>query len=108
MINRSIPFEATYGAGRDPFTAALLSIIPGLGQLYIGERRKGILFLDVTAINTVLLGLMLYSPQILKGLQQFGIELHFRINSALIAVLTHAHIGTPASWLIMALMLGFG
>ncbi len=36
---------------RDPNLAALLSICPGLGQLYNGQNRKGLLFLVVTAIN---------------------------------------------------------
>ncbi len=36
---------------RDPNMAVILSVIPGLGQLYNGETRKGLLFLGVTAIN---------------------------------------------------------
>lgn len=43
---------------RDPGTAALLSIIPGLGQIYNGQTRKGILFLDVAIVNVVLLFIM--------------------------------------------------
>lgn len=104
MINATISPEQRYGAGRDPWTAALLSIIPGLGQLYIGDRRKGILFLDVTGINVVLLGLMLCSKQIIEGLQKFGSELHFALNVDFMGALAHAHLGTPASFLLLALM----
>ena len=38
-------------APRDPNTAAFFSLLPGLGQLYNGETRKGMLFLGVVCIN---------------------------------------------------------
>jgi arabinogalactan oligomer/maltooligosaccharide transport system permease protein len=44
---------------RDPNMAALLSIIPGLGQLYNGEKRKGIFFLAATFINLIVFILFL-------------------------------------------------
>lgn len=43
--------SSNYWLPRHPGMAAMLSIIPGLCQLYNGEKRKGMLFLDVAAIN---------------------------------------------------------
>ena len=44
--------NASYSqTSRDPNLAAGLSIVPGLGQLYNGQIRKGALFLAVSTIN---------------------------------------------------------
>ena len=40
--------------GKSPKVAALLSIVPGLGQVYCGQIVKGILFLILTIIGLIL------------------------------------------------------
>ncbi len=40
--------------GKSPKVAALLSIVPGLGQVYCGQIVKGILFLILTTIGLIL------------------------------------------------------
>lgn len=42
---------------RNPFSALLLSIIPGLGQIYNGQLRKGLVFLAVDLIVPIAFGL---------------------------------------------------
>lgn len=93
---------------RHPLTAAMLSVLPGLGQLYLGEKRKGILFLDVTAANIILLWLMLFTEPMLKAISQMGATFHFRPNELLMEVVKQAHMGSPASLLLVAMMLAFG
>ncbi|HTJ49195.1 MAG TPA: signal peptidase I [Cyclobacteriaceae bacterium] len=42
---------------RKPFSALLLSIIPGLGQIYNGQLRKGLIFLIIDLLVPVIFGL---------------------------------------------------
>lgn len=95
------------GGERHPLTAAFLSIVPGLGQLYVGERRKGILFLDVAIINFVLLGFMAASTSICNGLHGFAASYHFTLNAEFVSAMRHARLGSPCSLFIIALMVLF-
>lgn len=87
----------------NPSTAALLSIVPGLGQLYNGERRKGVLFLEVAALNYLLLWLTIWSGQLAEGMSSFGRVMHLKPNGALINAVGQAHWGSPLSMIIAAL-----
>jgi signal peptidase I len=42
---------------RKPFSALLLSIIPGLGQIYNGQLRKGLVFLTIDLLIPIAFGL---------------------------------------------------
>ena len=42
---------------RNPFSALLLSIIPGLGQIYNGQLRKGLVFLSIDLLVPIAFGL---------------------------------------------------
>jgi len=42
---------------RKPFSALLLSIIPGLGQIYNGQLRKGLVFLSIDLLVPIAFGL---------------------------------------------------
>jgi signal peptidase I len=42
---------------RKPFSALLLSIIPGLGQIYNGQLRKGLVFLTIDLLVPIAFGL---------------------------------------------------
>ncbi|OGI18731.1 MAG: hypothetical protein A3B68_03570 [Candidatus Melainabacteria bacterium RIFCSPHIGHO2_02_FULL_34_12] len=42
-------------SGLEPFVIAMYSIIPGVGQLYNGKTKKGILFLSATFISLLML-----------------------------------------------------
>jgi TonB family protein len=92
---------------RHPLTAALLSVIPGLGQLYNGERRKGVLFLDVSVLNFLLLWVILFTEPMVKSLQSFGSTFHVQPNESVVMALQHAHLGSPASVMILAMMVAF-
>lgn len=95
------------GAVRDPVTAGLLSVVPGLGQFYNGDNRKGFLFLDVGAINLVLLWFMLFSSQIVNSMRAFASAFHMRADEGVLRALEQVHLGSPVATILMALVLGF-
>lgn len=59
---------------RNPRKAALLSVLPGLGQLYNGETSKGALFLIVSAVTLAFFGLAIAWPNILALLPSFNLK----------------------------------
>lgn len=92
---------------RDPSTAARLSLMPGLGQLYNGETRKGLLFLIVAAINFVAFTCMIFAKQILGGLKAFGESFHMTPNKVLGETLLHGHFGSVVSFIFLAFFVTF-
>jgi TonB family protein len=92
---------------RDPNMAALLSVIPGLGQLYNGETRKGALFLAAGAINFSIFILFVFTDPILRALYDFGVANHMKPNRELVMSIHQAHMGSPASIVVLGLFLSF-
>lgn len=93
--------------GKHPLTAALLSLFPGWGQLYVGEKRKGILFIMVAIANASLCAFCLNSSRIYAYLNAVGPSLHMKLNSGFASVLTQLKPGTPASLLLFAAAAAF-
>lgn len=71
---------------RNPRKAALLSVLPGLGQLYNGETSKGVLFLIVSAFTLGFLGLAFAWPSILALLP----SLNLKPNEEIVYILNQA------------------
>jgi TonB family protein len=92
---------------RDPNTAALLSLLPGAGQIYNGEKRKGVLFLCVSFINFSILCLLLFTDGILRGLVEFGRSFHMLPNRELVSTIQQVHIGSPVSFVVLGLFVAF-
>src|SRR4029450_3091502 len=92
---------------RDPNMAAMLSIIPGLGQLYNGETRKGFLFLGVTGINMIIFLLFMFTEGIMHAFVDFGTSFHMKPNRVLVQTLMEAHLGSPVSIIFMGMVLTF-
>lgn len=71
-----------YVEGKDPKVAAVLSLVPGLGQLYNGDSRKGVLLLvgalvlGTITVGIVYLALIAYSGydayQVASGDKELG------------------------------------
>lgn len=93
--------------GRDPSTAAMLSIIPGLGQLYNGETRKGALFLIVAAMNTLLLIGMMFTDPLLGSMRAFADGFHMKPNVMLTVTMQEAHFGSAVSIVLIFFFLSF-
>ena len=92
---------------RDPNRAALLSLLPGLGQLYNGERRKGLLFLSVSFINICTALLLVFTVPILRAIVDFGDAFHMQANRELVATIRLLQIGSPASLVFVGLFVAF-
>lgn len=100
-------YSSSAMAPRDPGMAATLSLLPGLGQLYNGESRKGILFMDVAAINFAILWLMVFNSSITNSLTELGKTYGMKLNDSLISTLHQVQFGTPGSFVILGLILSF-
>lgn len=55
-------------SARNPRLATLLSLVPGIGQIYNGEWGKGLLFLAVAIANALLILVTLFHVPLLTGL----------------------------------------
>jgi TonB family protein len=98
------PFSAH---GKHPLTAALLSVLPGCGQIYVGDKRKGALFIGVAIANALLCTLCLQSTFLYNYLSQSAPIWHMRLNDQAATVLKHLEPGAPASLLLFAAVLVF-
>lgn len=92
---------------RDPMTAACLSIIPGLGQYYNGQTRKGFLFLDVAIVNFLLLSTILLAPNIATGLALLGHTFNMEVNKTLIEMIQQLRLGSPTSMVVLGMVTTF-
>jgi len=73
---------------KDPTLAALLSLVlPGLGQIYNGESRKGTLFLGVSIVNFFIFLTFIFHQTLAKMLVSFGAACHMKPNYILIVSL---------------------
>ncbi len=72
---------------REPGKALLLSLLPGLGQLYNGQFSKGALFLSVTAANLVGLLFLAFPGILLAWMAQLARHHQLEINTTFLAVL---------------------
>ena len=90
----------------DPKKAARLSIIPGLGQLYVGDKRRGYLYLAVATTNFLILAWMFASEPILKAIESVfafaGLQIHWESASPL-----QLHFGSGLSYVLLGLMISF-
>lgn len=91
----------------EPAFAAALSVVPGLGQFYNGESRKGWLFFDVGVLNLALISFVLSAQPIAQSLLAFSKVHHFRANDAVIKTLESMHLGSPAANSLLLLCLLF-
>lgn len=91
----------------EPSVAGVLSLVPGLGQFYNGDRLKGWLFLEVGAINFMILMLILCADSLSTGLAQFAVNHHFNANLELLKNLAQFKLGHPGATLLFTLCLAF-
>ncbi|MBX9689807.1 MAG: TonB family protein [Candidatus Obscuribacterales bacterium] len=108
MTSTSVRPSGYNQSSRDPNTAAVMSLLlPGLGQMYNGETRKGILFICVALLNLVLILAMLFNQPILDALLAFGTQFHMKPNKMLLIVLREAYLGSSVSFILMGFFLTF-
>lgn len=95
------------GGDRNPITAAALSLVPGLGQLYNGEARKGVLFFDVSAIHCFFLWMIFCTNPILDSIKRFGAMYRIQPNGELLHAVRQMHFGTPCATIILMLIVAY-
>ncbi|HEY9713754.1 MAG TPA: hypothetical protein V6C72_09805, partial [Chroococcales cyanobacterium] len=93
--------------GRDAGVAAMLSVVPGLGQLYNGQSRKGLLFIDVAAVNLFLIALVLFAEPLVTVLKELKVSHHIELNAAMVGALHSARFGSPFSMAVLVLCAAF-
>lgn len=106
-IMKTFNFASANKGELEPSVAGALSLIPGLGQFYNGDRLKGWLFLEVGAINFVILLSILCADAISNGIMQFANSHHFAANVSLVKQLGAFKLGHPGATLLFALCLAF-
>ncbi|MBC7999345.1 MAG: hypothetical protein IAF58_15450 [Leptolyngbya sp.] len=85
-------FVQNFGnASPEPSVAGTLSLIPGLGQFYNGERLKGWLFLEVGILNMALLGLLLCADSICNGILNLALHTMFIQTNRCFASWVHSN-----------------
>jgi TonB family protein len=101
------PYSMQLSVTRDPAVATSLSVIPGLGQIYNSETRKGLLFLLVGMTNIFLLGLLSWSKQLVSALSAFSSEFNIRPNGDIVNALSNFHPGSPSMTMLVILFVAF-
>ncbi len=92
---------------RDPLVATSLSVIPGLGQIYNLEPRKGVLFFLVGFTNIILIGTLAWSQQLVNALKAIGTEYNITPNSDVAHALAGMHFGSAAMNVLFVLFAAF-
>lgn len=92
---------------RDPNMAGMMSIIPGLGQLYNGENRKGLLFILAGGFNFLVFLAILFNTTILGAIESFGQSFDIAPNQQLLASMMELNLGSPASLVMIGLFVSF-
>ncbi len=93
---------------RDPALAGSMSaFLPGAGQIYDGEPRRGLFFLAAGLINYSVLLLLLFARPILRVLKEFGHANNVVLNPELAKVIYHLQFGSAASIVLLVLFVGF-
>jgi len=92
------------GVSREPMTAAMLSLIPGAGQLYNGQSVKGFLFMDVALINFVLLWVVMFAQPMTEALRKFLLTNHVRPNDGVLSAVASTHFGAPFSFIVLSMV----
>ncbi|HMY05372.1 MAG TPA: hypothetical protein PKA48_18545, partial [Candidatus Obscuribacter sp.] len=95
---------------RDPNLAMGMSLVcPGLGQLYNGEFRKGLLFQLAAFASYFLFAFLCLVSSLLPFLENFGKEHNLKVNFELSAAFKHLQSGSlsPFFLIVSAFLLLF-
>lgn len=92
---------------RDPKRAAMLSVLPGLGQLYNGETGKGLLFLGTSLANIALLSFLFFTEPVLKGFTTLLACFNAAAKIDLPQTLSIIHTGRAVTLVYLSLILSF-
>jgi TonB family protein len=93
---------------KDAGLAGILSLfLPGLGQIYGGHRRKGMLFVAVSLVSLLLLTTVLLSQSLLSTLISFGRLFHLLPNAELCICMKQLSPTSPPVLMFIAFFVAF-
>jgi tetratricopeptide (TPR) repeat protein len=95
------------GADRNPKVAAILSILPGIGQIYNKQYGRGFLFLIITVLSLAFFYVAQLKKPALHGLIEFGQRFHFKVNNEMLGFFTNSDYHIPALVTLGLIFLGF-
>ena len=105
MTNRN---QGHKGPQRYPNAAMGMSLVlPGLGQLYNGESRKGMLFMIVGVLNYLCIICLIMMGSILQRISSFAAANHIQPNIELLTSMSDLHFPSAASILLCGLFISF-
>jgi TonB family protein len=87
--------------------AAVMSILPGVGQLYNGETGKGLLFISIACANVALLIAAILNQPICFALQYAAANLHRQANVDLAKPFQEALAHSPVLLIYIGLLTSF-
>ncbi|MDR3615923.1 MAG: TonB family protein [Candidatus Obscuribacterales bacterium] len=104
----AISNSASFGpSGKDPMLAMALSVVPGFGQLYNGESRKGLLFFLVTVLNCLALLLWAVRETLFKFFNSVATVMHISLNQELKSSLLAIKADSPLGYALILLLFCF-
>jgi len=95
------------GSTRNPSLAPMLSLFPGLGQIYNGQARKGLLFIATAMSYLFVFVLMAFNRSLIDWLKTFGQSVHMSPNPSLVSALAEFHFGSSLSFIVTSLFIAF-
>ncbi|MBY0549423.1 MAG: TonB family protein [Candidatus Obscuribacterales bacterium] len=106
-VNKSSATVETDTPGGRPAVAAGLSLlVPGLGQVY-NQSSKGLLFLCVGLMNLVLVGLVLFSEQLVRTLYDLARRADMQLDAPVFSTLHWIHSTPPVVVIVLLFAAGF-
>ncbi len=93
--------------GKSPKKAMLLSLLPGVGHLYIGQSLSGLVFLVTACLSLFIVGTACLGVSAIHGLQSLASSLHLTYNADFGDLLGAVSLSHPAVVSFAALYLVF-
>lgn len=107
VVNRSSAIVETDNPGGRPAVAAGLSLlVPGLGQVY-NQSSNGLLYVCVGLMNLVLVGLVLFSEQLVWTLYGLARRADLQLNAPVFTTLHWIHSTPPVIAIVLLFAAGF-
>jgi TM2 domain-containing membrane protein YozV len=100
-------FSDQDGRPETDYIAAALSVVPGLGQIYNGESREGILFFCAGAASFMFVTLIWAKGSLVAGAKFLGTNSHIYLNSDALKCLSDLDIRSPQMLLLCLLLSAF-
>jgi TonB family protein len=104
---QSAPRLQQYSKAPDPVLSAVLSVVPGCGQLYNGDRRKGILFLTATVLSLIPLVVCIFNQSHYRSAIAIMNSFHLRVDTRILNSLQHIGSSSPQFFVLLGLFTAF-